>query len=517
MFNRRQVTPNRGQSGSVFSRPAPVGGWNARDALANMPPTDAVSLVNWFPTPSLCMVRKGKTDFATGLPDVVETVAAYNGASSKLFAASDGKIYDVTSGGAVGAAVVSGLTSNRFQYINFTTAGGVRYLCMVNGADSPRFYNGSAWITITGASTPAITGITTSNIASITSHKGRLWLIMNSGLDAYYLPTGDAGGAATVYPMASVFKGGGKILAAETWSADAGSGIADHLVFVTDQGEVAIFAGSDPSDADAWALVGLYWIGAAIGRRPLLKYGGDVLIICQYGLLPMSQLLQSVVINTASTLTDKIQFATSTSISAYGNFFGWQMIQFAKENQLLLNVPISETEFEQYVMNTISGAWCRFTGWNAFCWEVWGDHTYFGGDGVVSKAWDGYDDAGEQINTDLKTAFDYFGMPGVLKQWTMCRPIISSDSSPAITYGLNVDFSDDNVAGVPSFISSPTGIWDSATWDVSAWGGGLSIFKGWQFLSGLGYCGALRMKTASRGATLQLSSIDYMLERGGVL
>jgi hypothetical protein len=43
------------------SVPAPIGGWNARDSLANMSPTDAVQLVNWFPTPTDVTMRKGYT------------------------------------------------------------------------------------------------------------------------------------------------------------------------------------------------------------------------------------------------------------------------------------------------------------------------------------------------------------------------------------------------------------------------------------------------------------------------
>jgi len=43
------------------SVPAPIGGWNARDSLANMSPTDAVQLINWFPTPTDVTMRKGYT------------------------------------------------------------------------------------------------------------------------------------------------------------------------------------------------------------------------------------------------------------------------------------------------------------------------------------------------------------------------------------------------------------------------------------------------------------------------
>lgn len=522
VFGRRpsRQTPDRSQQGTVSSRPAPIGGWNARDALANMPPTDAVSLINWFPTPSICMVRQGYTNWSTGYSANVETVAAYNGATSKLWGCSGGGIYDATAGGAIGAAAVSGLAVNRWQYINFTTTAGTRYLCMVNGTDSPRFYDGAAWIAITAVSVPAITGLPgggPADIIGITSHKSRIWLIRKNSLELYYLPVGLVGGASSLFDLRPIFKRGGKLVAAETWSADTGNGVDDRLVLITDQGEVAVYAGTDPTAAATWALVGLFWVGSAIGNRPMLKYGGDILIICQYGLLAISKLLQSVVIDTSQTLSGKIQSATSAALTLYGTNFGWQVMQFPKEDMLILNVPVTTTTAEQYVMNGETGAWCRFQGWNAFSWELWGDNLYFGGATAICRAWDQYDDAGVNIQTDLKCAFDYFGSPGVLKQWTQCRPIIASDGTPGITYGLNVDFEDTDVAGSPSFVPSSTGTWDAALWDSGIWGGGLSIYKGWQFLSGIGYCGAFRMKTSSRGIMVQLSAIDYLYAQGGVM
>jgi hypothetical protein len=46
---------------NTTSVPAPVGGWNGRDSLANMQPLDAVQLVNWYPTPTDVTMRKGYT------------------------------------------------------------------------------------------------------------------------------------------------------------------------------------------------------------------------------------------------------------------------------------------------------------------------------------------------------------------------------------------------------------------------------------------------------------------------
>jgi hypothetical protein len=517
MIGRNRPAPSRTQTGIVQSRPAPVGGWNAKDALANMPMTDAVRMVNWWPQPSFVKVRHGYTKFATGFPSQVESILAYQGGTPKLFGCAGGKIYDATAGGAIGAAAVSGLSNNRWQYVNFTTTGGTRYICCFNGVDNPQYWDGSNWISITGVSTPAITGVTTSTLINAAVHKSRLWMIQANSLKAWYLPVGTVGGAAGLFDLGSVFRYGGKLLDVDCYSADTGIGLDDHLVFSTDQGEIAVYKGTDVTDATKWALVGVYNTGGALGNRALMKYGGDLLIISQYGLLPVSSLLQSVVIETAQTLTDKIQDAISTATTSYGSNFGWQTLSYQNQNMLILNVPTSTTTFEQYVMNTITGSWARFTGWNAAVWELYQNLAYFGGVDFIGQGWSGFDDAGTPISTELKTAFDYFNSPGQLKQFVMVRPVFSISGSLGVTYGINTDYDDTDIPTISNYSAPPLATWDNALWDTGLWAPDSVTLKSWQFASGLGYAGALKMKTTSSGGDIQLSAVDYLFAPGGVL
>ena len=91
----------------VKSIPAPVGGWNARDPLAAMKPTDAVELVNWFPRVADCTIRGGEDDHVTGFAERPRSLMLYTPptAANKLFASTNAGVYDVTNPGAVGAAV----------------------------------------------------------------------------------------------------------------------------------------------------------------------------------------------------------------------------------------------------------------------------------------------------------------------------------------------------------------------------------------------------------------------------
>jgi len=509
------LRPKRQVSASV-SLPAPTGGWNARDNLAAMAPTDAVSLINWLPSTSECMLRGGYSNHATGLPAQVETLMDYEGAAtSRLFAISDGKVYNVTSAGAVGAAVLSGLTNSRWQYCNVATSGG-NYLYMANATDKPYLYDGTTWTAIDGVSTPAITGVTTTNLNSPIVFKNRVWFIQKNSLKTWYLPTSAVGGAANAVDMSAVAQLGGYIVAHCTWTIDAGQGVDDYYVAVTSKGEVIVYQGTDPSSASTWALKGVWRIGAPVGSRCMYKLGGDVLVISQDGLLPLSSALQSSRVNPRVALTDKIQFAISDAVTNYGDNFGWQVIYFAQQNQLWMNVPVSVGSQEQYAMSTITKSWGQYQGWAANCWEIFQDQPYFGGNGVVCKAWDTNADNGTNINSLAIQAFSAYGKPGIVKRFTLMRPIFRVTGSPAFLGAINVDFDTTETTSPLTFSPITLASWDSATWDSGIWGG-MTILQNWQGITGVGRYAAPQLKLVSAGIDVRWVSTDVVYETGGIL
>ena len=512
-MRQAQKPLNRGQAARTLSVSAPVAGWNARDPIAEMKDKDAVILDNFFCTPYDVMLRYGYSNWATGITGNVNTLASYSPPSGtiKMFACAGANIYDVTSSGAVGAAVQTGLTSDKWQHLNFGTAGG-NFLYMVNGADAPRYYDGASW------TNAAITGCTPANLINVTAFAKRLWFCEKNTLKVWYLPVLSVAGAATSIDFSGLFNRGGYIMAMGDWSLDAGYGMDDYAVFITSEGQVAIYKGTDPSAPATWALIGVYDIGSPIGRRCLMKYAGDVLIICKDGLAPLSKSLMSSRVNSQEMLTDKIQHVMSDYTTAYGANFGWETVLYPSENMLLVNVPTSSSTSYQLVMNTISGAWSRFTGWNANCFELHGDLLYFGGNGVVCKAWDTQADNDTNINFEAQQSFSYLGSGGQLKQVKMLRPIISTDGNPAILLGVNADFDTTAPTGIPTFSPSTTATWDVATWDGALfWGGDLQIKKDWQTAFCIGYCISAHMAGASKNLKLRWAATDYLIEGGGVI
>lgn len=506
------------QIARTASVPAAVRGWNARDPIANMEPEFAILMDNLFPLTSDVMVRKGYDEHVTGITGQVESLMVWNGfTSAEIFAAAGTSFYDATSAGAVGAAVVSGLSNSRWQFTNMTDTSGVVWLITANGADSPQYYNGSAWTAVTGASTPAITGVTTSTLTNPTIFKERLWFIQNNTLSAWYLPVDVVGGAATEYSFESVFRRGGALKALGTWTLDAGEGVDDHFVVVTTRGEVAVYKGTDPSDASKWALVGIWQLGEPLGSRCLEKVAGDLVYLCVDGALPLSRSLISDRVNPRAALTDNIREAMTDAARAYGSNFGWQVMQAPRHQMLIVNVPVAQGQQQQYVMNLSTGGWGRFKDLTANCWAILNDKVYAGVDGEVWEVFEDFDDAGSNITANLKQAFNYFGKRGQKKHFKMLRPIFASDGTPSVALALNVDYEDAEPSGSLSFSPTTYAVWDSALWDAGIWGGGLSVLKNWQKAPAIGHCAALRMKILSRMIEVRHQATDYVMELGGVV
>ena len=573
---------------------APIGGWNARDSVAEMNPLDAVVLNNFYPTPSQIQLRKGYTQFATGITGQVDTLMQYSGGStSKLFAAAGSVIYDVSSGG-VATSAVTGLGSDRWQYVNDSTTGG-NFLVAVNGTDAALIYDGTNWVkyatistaqtisnltssgttctlitssahglvtgnqvTIAGASPAAyngtfkitvtngttftytalsapatspasplgsytvakfITGVDSSNLIHVNLHKDRLYFVEENTLNFWYLGANAISGAATSYPLGAIARNGGYIMAMGTWTLDAGYGVDDYAVFVTSNGEAIVFKGSDPSDPTDWSLIGVWQLGQVFARRCFFKFGGDLLLITQDGIVPLAGALQSSRLDPRINITDKIFNAVSEAADLYNAEFGWQIHYYAKQNMLIFNIPVIGGQ-QQYVMHNITKAWASFSGFNANCFEVYEEDMYFGGNGFVGKFWDGLSDNDQNIKASCQQAYSYFDARGQLKRFTMVRPILFTDNgTPTVLCGINTDFDTQNNVGQVSFNPAliSVGVWDTSTWDNADWGGGNTISKQWQGVTGIGYAAGIILSIATQDIDVRWASTDYVMERGAVL
>jgi hypothetical protein len=668
----QRAKQNTAKTASV---PAPIGGWNARDSLANMSPTDAVQLVNWYPTPTDVTMRKGYSvssilTTSTGVKTISSithvdalatlttatvhglvtgayvsitgtTPAAYSGVfkitvtstttftysmasvpagnatvvgtylnqattpintlmnyteigTYKLFGAAGADIWETKANPATVA--FTGISSDKLQSVNLTNQAG-KFLVACNGVDPVMVYDGSAWfyvattttaqtistitrggagnltatvttaaphglvdknrvtisgatesnyngtyvIDVTGASTftytmataPAanatvmgsytvigITGVNSNTFINVNLFKNRLYFTQKDTLNCWYLDVDAISGPASPLYFGGIARNSGYLQAMGTWTLDAGQGADDYAVFVTSMGEVIVYNGTDPDNADTWQLKGVWQLGQTFSRRCFFKWSGDLLLLTQDGLVPLASALQSSRLDPRVNLTDKIYFAVSQAASLYYAQFGWQINYFAGENMLILNIPIPNG-IEQYVMHTITKSWARFVNIQGYCWEVSGDaDMHFGSDGFVGIFYDTLADDESNITATAQQAYSYFDSPGQLKRFTMVRPILQSTGGvPNVLCGISVDFDTQSQLGAVSFNPNTLteGIWDSSKWDSAIWSGGLITTKVWQGVTGIGYTGSVNLNAASRGIELHWASTDYVMENGGVV
>lgn len=515
----RQRAPQRQQTSNVMSYPAPVGGWNALDALAAMKPIEAIALENWFPGTSYCEIRGGSAGHATGMTGNGKTLMVYNAMSgtNTMFCTTNSGTYNVTSAGAVGASVLA-RTNGKHQWELFGD-GTNNWLIACNGVDAPAYYDGATWTAVTGATSPALTGVTTTELIDVHQFKGRLFFIQKASLSYWYLAAGAAGGALTEIDLGAETKRGGYLVGMATWTRDAGDGQDDVAVFFTSEGDAIVYQGNNPASANAWAKIGVYYIGKPLGRRCWAQYGGDVVVITENGTFPMSAAMQSAVIDYKLALSFKIETAFTQAARSYGSTFGWKAQMFPNRNAMLVNVPISEDgEHEQYVMNTITKAWCKFKEWDAEDFAILNGELYFATGTKVYKAWTGTTDVAGAIIAYGKTAFSNFKTPGVQKQFKMFRPVLAVNGNVTFLTDIDVDFQDTLIAGTATYNVTAGARWDIDTWDGSYWAQGLEVVKNWTSPDEwTGYWASGKVKIETTSLTIQWISTDWMYQSGGAL
>lgn len=482
--------------------PVPTDGWDAISPLASMDPKRAPILNNWIPRPGWVELREGFFPWvylAGNLNIPVETLMVRRSqGAEQMFAAAGSAIYNVSTVGTA-TSVVTGLSSARWQYVNFTPALGTTVIQIVNGVDNLRMFDGTTW------TTPSITGLpnslTTAAITNISAQKRRLWYVLGNGLGGgsticAFMPTDAITGAiAGTLDNGANWAKGGYLVAISDWTVDGGNGPQDYVVFLSSRGQATIYAGTDPTSATAFSLVGTFDLAPPVSARCCTKIGSDVGIITQQGVIPLSQALPfDPSAERSVAITARIQNAMAQAAITGLNLFGWQLITYAPEQLSILNVPKIENNTQvQFVMDALTGAWCQFTGWNANCFEVFDDTLYFGGNnGSVNQCFVGSSDFTTPILADMQCAYNYFDAPGRLKRMTMVQPFITAGQTVTPFIAVDSDFQIQSQTA-PIQILDGGALWDIAVWDVDVWFGSIVQTTAWLSAEAIGHALAIHL------------------------
>lgn len=518
---------NTKQQSQSITVPAPTGGLNGRDPLAAMAPTDAYLMDNLFPGTSSVYARKGCLKFSnTSLGAPVQTLEVYTGGDgNKMLAWAGGKIFDVSL--AAPSEKASGLLSSTPVTAMFSNAAdNAQHMIIVSGVDQPRHYDGTSVATLT------MTGMVGSQntLNYVSAFKGRLYFGQRDMLGFYYLPTGQIQGALSYFDLGQVSRKGGKLVAIGTYSeSSTGETPQDYIVFVTDQGECIVYAGYDPSNAATWSLVGRYYTARPIGQRCLIYYGSEMVILTLEGAIAFSSVRSTGAKesggNPGSNYT-AITGKLGAYLSQYGvnaDVPGWEGTQYSSEEDgwLILNVPATTSisgQYYQFVMNTVTKAWCRFTNWNGMCFTVFNKQLYFGRyDGYVMLADSGRLDDGDPIRCDAKQAYNYYedgsGLGMLQKHFQWASLFVACNGQPPLSARFNVDFREEQPEYVNDLAETSGSPWDSTAWDLGVWGFDDQTQKVTITLNRGGFAGALWLRASLQGLTFRWFATQYVMEK----
>lgn len=516
----RNGAKSRQETATSVSTEPPVGGWNTRDPEANMPSKYALTLDNWYPDTGSVGLRPGATNFVTtiGASLVVKTVGSWKGPSSqKLFAFTDSGIYDVSTAN-VSGSLVQAYTSGYSCNINFVTTGGSFLVC-VNGTDDLVYTNGTTWSTVVSFPISGGGTLYSNTIDNVSSFKRSIFFVKKNSMSFFYLPIDSITGTVSEFPLGALFTKGGKLVACGTWTIDGGIGMDDYSVFITDQGQAAVYQGTDPSSATSWALKGIYDLAPPIGKKCFCRFGGDLLILTRRGLFSMTRTLREKMMIQSSALSDTVGEAFTQAANITGSMQGWEVIEFPAYNAILCNIPQGAyTTAHQYVMNTKTGAWCRFKGWDVFGFALYNNNLYMAMSGKIGQGFVVGNDFNASITAEARTAFNYYNPRSRLKSWKLIRPNLTIGGSCAVNIALDTDFSEGTDYGAAVFNATTESRWDAATWDGSAWSSEPSARNEWVTAAANdSYCAAVRLRVIARSSTIRWSATDIVYSLGAIV
>lgn len=521
---------------------APTNGLNYRDSFLTLGPKDAVTLDNFIAQPTGCKVRGGFQKHAVGLVDSVNTLMSYyalNPLDSRLFACAGSNIFDVTNETVAGANTwnagvwdasawdtsdaphetdsVDGIWSN----VMFSGAT-KNYLCCTSPSGGYQTYDSEdGWTDRTAA----VTG-TSAPLGCITSWKNRLFIVGEGTNTVYYLPVNAIQGAVTELDLGPLMQHGGSIVAVTNWTLNAGLDIDDYLVFFGSQGDIIVFQGTDPDNFETFALKGIWYAGRPVeGNRFFVQYGGDILFYTEFGLFPLTKLVNGQVATEFGALSERIQPVLSPITFTNLNNPFWEVGVISDGTLLMLKLPQTDSQFVQYVMNLQTGAWSTFSGMPVNTQTTFNGIMYFGDQqgNVYKGLYSNLDNVdingsgGNQIMCRAQGGFSDFGQPGAYKRFQMAYPIFISSSPPAVSVQMNLQYTFNPIYSTPNFPQSDSaGDWDVDNWDQCAWTGSTNTYAAWAGLQGIGYYGSLQVACRGTAGTLYVST-NVTVDVGGFM
>ena len=482
-FRRVPVPQQVAQHHQTVTLPAPTRGIIESENEAYMQPGAALVCDNWVPTMRGVKLRGGYQPWCT-LPEPVPIISGFeyvSGGMQRMYVGTASSLFDVTS--IVPALVKSGQSSGNYAAAQFANQGGDWLIVTNEAGDAPLRFNGSTWDVldptlptppenlITGPpDTPIENG---KGLTYVWKYRNRLFFIEGGTMNAWYLGINSVGGALKMIPLSGAARMGGRLISGGVMSIDAGDGMDDKCIFLSDQGECIVFTGTNPDDPNNWRQEGRYFVGPPLGINAHFQVGGDLMIMTIEGIVPLSAATQKTggQLETAM-ITRNIKSLWRDEVIDKREH-PWTARRWDEYGGIFVTTPGGKPGQRRcLVANNATGAWCRFTNYDATCFMRLYENFYFGTqDGVVMQAEKSGNDNGFPYHATLVGGWEMFQQPSATVVWHQARAVFISNEAFVPHLSATTDF--EIIIQTPPpvvadvFVSEDA--WDQGKWDDALW------------------------------------------------
>lgn len=443
---------------------------------------------------------------------------------------------------AVNAATVAWLTLTAYAYGDERSNGGNTYVCKTAGTSGATGPTGTGVDIADGSCvwdcvTPVV-GVDPRKLVFGVIWQNRLWCVQRDTAKAWYGGVGAYTGTMTGFVFGGRFRAGGPLMGLYNWTIDGGSGVVNSLVAISGAGDVVIYQGTDPSSAATFALKGVWSLGAVpAGRQIATDYGGDVLILTNVGILPLSKLVMgNPVFDRSQYATNKIANLFNVQAATYGRLRGWSLRIHPEDNALIVTVPSAGVDANgtQLAMSLATKGWSQYRDLPMTCNASWQGKLYFGtADGRVCCNTDYIDNVviacqgasgllaavarftPTPIQWAFLSAFSNMGSQRQKRVASLAPSIISTGGAVSYDIAARWDYDLSELSTVTAG-NAGTNVWDTATWDTAIWGGPYQANRSVRGASGMGVAVAVAMRGTAITRTI-IAGVDCMYEQGGLL
>ena len=525
--------------------PVPMGGINTRDNVMSIGPEYGYVINNLLARPTGLEVRKGFTEWLPktfSFPAEVRTMMYFSdpgNVNNRLFACpaeTNSPIYNVTTPNIDPVApFVMGTGAFRpgeVSWVNTTTTASA-FLCVVNfGVGYFTYTVAAGWTKIADGNAAGQiffeAGTVASDMLFCFTYKNRLWFLQAGKATAWYLPVNTVTGAAKKLELGKFLTHGGGLAFATSWTYDAGSGMDDNLVFVGNNGDMLIYQGSDPDTVADFQIKGQWFIGRVPpGRRGFGQYGGDVLIITEYGVVSVSDFVSGRITNPKdqSVVGGKFNPTLSRYVSDYITSYYWQLVSHPAEELIYICSPSLEPIYNYEIgfsMGHFSKAWSTISGFPDHCVVEFNGRIFAGSvTGKVYQLFNGpkdnasYDSTvpGIEVTGTFQTGFSDLGSPSANKRLQRIRLLGDADGIPSFLAYIRSEYDlSPGVVATPLITGSPSS-WNVAQWDLATWQARSVTLRKWFGVAGFGKKLAVQVNVRGTGKTL-LTDYEVTYEEG---